>query len=381
MNILIISSSYLPRIGGLEVFVGDLAQFFLKNGHQIKIITQKYPRRLKNKEFINGIEISRYLFFDPKIERLSFRIIGAYIYTLLLAPINLVKFIFSVKSFKPDIINFHFVGAPTLFLLIYSKLFNTKLIVSLHGADVMALLFKSKMPISLFTKILKKADFVTTNSLYILNRANKIAPFIKDKSKVIYNGINREELRNVEPYQHKNKYVLSIGRLVNKKGFDVLIEAFNVVTKEIQDIDLIIAGDGPERDFLEKTIKKLNLEDRVKLYGLVNREEVLKLLKGCEFLILPSREEAFGIVILEAMACIKPVVATRSGGPEEIIEDGINGLLVDKENFQELAEAITNLLNDIELRDRILKNSQDIIQNFDIANAGKKYLDIFRKCV
>ena len=377
MRIIIISSGYLPKIGGLEIFVASLARCFSESGQQIKVITQKYPRRLKGKEFINGIQINRYLFFDPKPPSLELRSIFAYSYALACSPFNLIRFIIYLRKFKPEIINYHFAGAPTFFLLIYLFLFRNKLIVSLHGADVEDLPFESGISMLIFKKILKKADFITANSSYKLNKAVKIAPFIKDKAKVIYNGINLKEFKNVEPYQYTKRYILSVGRLVYKKGFDVLLRAFSIVVKDIKDIVLIVAGDGTERKTLEKMVNKFNLDEWVKFYGWATALEVKKLLKGCEMLVLPSRNEPFGIVILEAMASGRPVIATRSGGPEEIIIDGQNGLLVEKENAQDLGMAILRLLGDKNLQGRIIEGAFTFVEKFQISNTAKEYLNTF----
>jgi glycosyltransferase involved in cell wall biosynthesis len=124
-------------------------------------------------------------------------------------------------------------------------------------------------------------------------------------------------------------------------------------------------------------VNKFNLDEWVKFYGWATALEVKKLLKGCEMLVLPSRNEPFGIVILEAMASGRPVIATRSGGPEEIIIDGQNGLLVEKENAQALAMAILRLLGDKNLQGRIIEGAFTFVEKFQISNTAKEYLNTF----
>ena len=376
MRVLFISSSYLPKIGGLENLVSQVASDFLRQGHKVKVITQKYPRNLSKSEVIKGVEVNRILFFHPQLPLLKLRSIIAYLYTFLLAPINLLKFVTYLRRFCPDVVNYHFVGAPTFFLLVYLKFFKTKLVVSLHGEDVMVLPFESKVSMYLFKSLLKKAEVVVANSYYTLNKALIIAPFAKDKSVVIYPGINFEEFKDVKPYSHIRRYIFSLGRFVYKKGFDVLIKAFNLVVEEVEDIDLIIAGDGPQRAYLEQLINKFNLRDRVSLWGWASREEALALLKGCEFFVLPSRNEPLGIVMLEALASRKPVIATKSGGPQEVIQDGINGVLVDKGNPEALAKAILNLCKERDLSESISNNFLKYINNFDIDHTLEKYSSI-----
>ena len=379
MRILFVSVSYSPRVGGLETFLGHLVRAFLERKHTVKVITRKYPRTLKGTECIDGVEVARYHFFDPSLPVLRLRAIAAYIYMLLLAPVNLLKFIFFIKRFQPDVINYHFVGAPTFFLLVYLCLVKTKLVVSLHGTDVESLHFASKTYKILSKSILKKASAITANSYHVLNLAAAVAPFIKEKSKVIYNAINTAKFEKIAADCSKKKYILAIGRLVETKGFDILIKACQGVFQQVKDTNLIIVGDGPEKNNLQELVQKLCLENKIRFYGWAKQEKIVKLLKGCEFFVLPSRREAFGVVLLEAMACKKAVIATRSGGPQEIIENEINGLLVEKENGEELAAAIKRLCNDSFLLKELSDNSYKTLERFNMELAQSQYLGVFRQ--
>jgi glycosyltransferase involved in cell wall biosynthesis len=379
MKIAIISSSYHPKVGGLERFVDELAQAFLEVGNKPILVTQKYLRISVAKSCSQGLPVKRYLFFDPKPPYRTARSIAAYGVTLISGPLNLMLFILGLRGFNPAIINYQFVGAPTFFLLLYLMFFPTKLVVSLHGEDVRQLPFESKLSMLLFKKILKKADFITANSFYLLKRALSVAPFIENKSKVIHSGIDLGYFATAKPYQHRRKYILSIGRLVEKKGFDVLLEAFFLAATDLKDTDLIIAGEGPKRSLLEQIIKERDLGQRVFLYGRAAKNQIAELLRGCECFVLPSRDEPFGIVILEAAACGKPVIASRSGGPEEVIEDGVSGLLVKKDDSRQLSEAIKRLLGDSGLQEKLSTNASENAKKFDMAAIAAQYLEIFQK--
>lgn len=301
------------------------------------------------------------MFFDPKPPALNLKSISAYIFTLFLAPINLIRFILSVSRFKPEVINLHFVGSPALFLLLYLMIFKAEPIVSLHGSDVVGKSFSSKISRYLLKKILKKAETISANSHYITNEVLKIVPWVSNKLEVVHNGIDPKEFKSPRAYQHKNKYIFAVGRFVEKKGFDILIEAFDSGAKKVKDIDLIIAGEGPQKKEIEDLALKLGLGKRVLILGPL------------------SRHEPFGIVILEAMACKKAIVATRSGGPQEIIEDGINGVLVEKENPQALGGAMIRLLQDPQMRQEVCNNAERISQRFNIKEVVRKYLRVFEK--
>ena len=132
-----------------------------------------------------------------------------------------------------------------------------------------------------------------------------------------------------------------------QKGFDVLIEAYARLSARMADApDLLIAGDGAERENLQKRVGDLGLMDRVHLIGFADRPTAVSLFRGCEMFILPSRHEPQGIVNLEAMACAKPVIASRVGGVPEIVLDGVTGLLVPGEDASAFAQALESLLAD-----------------------------------
>lgn len=380
MKILFITPSYLPNKGGVETFLSDLTSYFNSQGHNIKVITQKYPQKLKPRENINEVEILRYLFFDPKLPSFTLRSIAAYLYTFLLAFVNLSRFFIALDSFNPDIISYHFPGAINYFFLFYLKFRRKKVVVSLHGADIRELPYTSNISRALLRKILKKADFIIVNSYFTLKEAILIENNITQKARVIYNGTDQNFLSGQEPYRYKERYIFSMGRLIAKKEFDILIKAFKEVLKYQSDISLFIAGDGPEKENLTRLINKLNLEDKIKLLPWSSRSQIAQYLKGCQLLVLPSRYEAFGMVIAESWLADKPVITRALGGPQEIIKDGVNGLLVKEETVQALSEAIIRLLQDGQLYDNLVKNIRSTAREFRIENSGQQYLEIFKKC-
>jgi len=136
-----------------------------------------------------------------------------------------------------------------------------------------------------------------------------------------------------------SEYALSIGRLEPEKGFDRLIDAVS----KVDSLQLKIIGDGSQKHDLQKKIEALGLVNRIKLVGKKDRGEIKSFIQGCPFLILPSSYETFGNVILETMACSKPVVSTRCGGPEEIITKE-TGLLADV-NVESLTKQIEKMKN------------------------------------
>lgn len=158
-----------------------------------------------------------------------------------------------------------------------------------------------------------------------------------------------------------NKVVISAGRLSKEKGFDLLIKSFQKVVEKHPDWQLRIFGDGVEKDNLVKQIFELELYNNVFIYPTTNKlkEEML----SSSIYTLSSRYESFGMVIIEAMAIGLPCVSFKCEGPLEIISDGIDGILVERENCEELANKTINLIEDFEARKKLgIKAKQNVIR-------------------
>ncbi len=153
--------------------------------------------------------------------------------------------------------------------------------------------------------------------------------------------------------------IFTAGRLHENKGFDVLIKA----VARLDDVCLWLAGEGPLKDDLQKLVTDLNLGSRVKFLGW--REDINALLASADLFVCPSRHEPLGNVVLEAWAQNTPIIATAAQGPKQLIDDGENGLLVPIDDYSLLAEKISCLIKNKNLREKI------------IGNAKKKYQDEF----
>jgi glycosyltransferase involved in cell wall biosynthesis len=150
---------------------------------------------------------------------------------------------------------------------------------------------------------------------------------------------------------HGSPVVGNVAALVPHKGQRYLIDAAHLVVQQVPDARFIILGEGELREHLEKQVREHHLEKHVLLPGF--RTDVLGCLKGFDLFVMSSVTEGLGTSLLDAMACARPIVATRAGGIPEIVEDGVNGLLVPARDHHALAEAIVRALKDADLRDRM----------------------------
>lgn len=191
----------------------------------------------------------------------------------------------------------------------------------------------------------KKVDYIIAISEYVKSTVIKEMNVNPNKIYVIYNGV---DLRTFKPSimeeDNISKFVY-VGRLIKQKGVKNIVKAMAVLPQNM-DWHLTIAGDGPERNNIECFIEKLNLKDRISMIG--NCKEVSNLLSQSGiFLHLPDWEEGFGITIIEAMATGLICICGASGAIPEIISNKVDGILVGKSNYREMADSIVDLLCNI----------------------------------
>lgn len=216
-------------------------------------------------------------------------------------------------------------------------------------------------------RFLAQADAVVCVSRFTQEALANRMGVERNKIALIENGVDTERFRPGDPdpelvARHGwtgQRLILSVGRLVRRKGFDKLIEAMPIVLDQCKNAHLAVIGEGPLRAELQASIQQRGLARHVSLLGAANDSELPALYAAAELFALPNREmpdgdtEGFGLVFLEANACGKPVVAGRAGGAVDAVKDGVNGLLVNGESPEEIARAILRLLNDEALRSRL----------------------------
>src|SRR3989344_882487 len=215
----------------------------------------------------------------------------------------------------------------------------------------------------------RMAEMVITPSKYF---RNLVANWNINKDNVItiYNGINFAEINDAR-IVFESKTIISAGRLVPWKGFDTLIEIMN----DLSGWKLFIAGNGPDREKLEKIISSQNLGERVFLLGDMARKDLMKKIQECRLFVLNTSFESFSFLIVEAMFAGTPVISTNIGNISEIVDNGENGLLVQPNNKAEILEAIQKL-SDTNVRSKMVDNAKEKAKTFSIEKTIKETSDI-----
>jgi len=179
------------------------------------------------------------------------------------------------------------------------------------------------------------------------------------RTSVIYNAIDIE-VPSV-PDGDRADRIVTVGRLVNWKGIDGVIDAFADITADSPKTELHVVGDGPERDALEARAAATDAADRIVFHGRVDHERVLELVARSRVFTLNSTYEGLPHVVLEAMACGTPVVASAAGGTPEVVHDGETGLLVDPGDTDALARAFGRVLDDADLRASLRAGADELL--------------------
>jgi phosphatidylinositol alpha-1,6-mannosyltransferase len=260
--------------------------------------------------------------------------------------------------------------------------------VALHGGELHRYM-RIRLVRRAMLAALNAADFLVVNSdftrrQYLARGVRADQRFIK-----INPGVDTSRFRPDagDPASVRRRFglgerplLISVARLVEWKGHDVVLRALPAVAARVPDVAYLIVGDGPYRRDLEALVRQLGLDDRVVFAGFVAEEELPSYYRAAAALVLPSREviegvpiEGFGIVYVEAGACGRPVIGGRGGGTDESIADGVTGFRVDEHDPVAVAEAAVRLLSHRDLAARMgAAGRERAVSEFDWALQAKR---------
>lgn len=253
------------------------------------------------------------------------------------------------RTLALDTLHAHFASAAATLAYYAHRISGIGYSFTAHAKDI----FTESIDRDFLTTKINAARFIVTVSEFNRRFLIEEHPGVSaDRIRVLYNGINREFFSpiNATP-REQPALILSIGRLVAKKGFADLIRACGELRRRNLHFRCLIVGQGREEAALRELVSALGLDGWVGFAGARHQEEVRDLMRLATVLCLPCRRDSDGnqdalpTVLLEAMACGLPVISTRLSGIPEIIDDGADGLLVDPESPTQVADALESLLN------------------------------------
>ena len=274
-----------------------------------------------------------------------------------------------LKKEDIDIIHGHYLFPAGAAAVEVGNAHGIKTYVTAHGSDMFEVYKKQPLMRSTIKNVLKRADCVlaVSNALRHEIIATGVTG-ISEKTRLSWNSVDVDKFSTEENNSFKKEnnlldkpIVMFVGNLIKRKNVESLLEAKKIANS---DYYLVIVGDGPLFKKLNKKVEDENIRDVI-FAG--SRNDVENVIPSCDVLILPSFSESFGLVLIEALACGKPVIGSNVGGITEIITDEV-GLLVNPDKISSIAGAIDNVINDDEFRLNLSSKARNRAMDFSKVN-------------
>jgi len=364
LKIALVCDWYLPRMGGLELYLHDLALRLKREGHEVHLVTP-----IPGSKNIDGIPV----------HRLNVPLLPQFKLVFTRSAFKKLESIFRTEHY--DIIHFHSgIVSPIVFGGVYlCKKMGIPTLVTGHS-----ILGPFRWGLAVLNKVFNWSNWPVLFSGVSEVVVRDLKFLVKDKDVAILpNGLNVSEWA-ITPQKRDPHEVLivSVMRLFRKKRGKALIRLMPGIIKRIPGnikIKLSIIGEGPNRGIFERKIKRLGLENIVELLGHQTREKIRKIFSRADIYVQPTRWESFGLAALEARCAGLPVVAKNRGGIKGFIQHGQEGFLAG--NDKELEDFLVHLILKPELRKVIARNNRETKPLFDWKGVMKQHEMAYQKAI
>ncbi|HYW04927.1 MAG TPA: glycosyltransferase family 4 protein [Gammaproteobacteria bacterium] len=357
LRVLTVVDGYFPSLGGTEMQAALLSRELASRGVRVEIMAPRLLPRQALETDLHGVPLHRIPY--PRIRGIGAAILGLRFAACLLR-----------RRHDFDAIHVHTVSNLAAVAGVLRPWLGATLVAKVSGAwefegGLLDPALRTRWLHRLMNAAMRRYDAIQTISDYTRERL-LAAGYAEDRLAMIPNAVDLERFSNARrgPGDGGPLRVLYAGRLDRVKGVDVLLRAW----RELDDqgglpagTELQLAGDGPDRDSLERLARVLGVDGSVRFLG--GRDDVPELMAGADVYVQPSRQEGLPNAVLEAMCSGLPVVATRVSGSVELVRDGWNGLLVASERPADLAAAVGRLLAAKRLRRQMGARSREIIES------------------
>ncbi|HUI88705.1 MAG TPA: glycosyltransferase family 4 protein [Anaerolineales bacterium] len=375
MKILLINSEYPPIGGGAGNASANIARLLVQRGCEVTVLTSHWDD-LPYEETRDGVGIIRVRALRRHIDRST--------------AIEQISFIFAAsmkalrlgRQFQPGV-TLAFFGLPSgAIALLLKKLYRVPYIVSLRGGDVPGFRpydfrFYHQVAAPFLHCIWRGADSIIANSNGL--QALALAFDGHYPIPVISNGVDVAQFA-VSDRDWLSPRILSVGRVVYQKGFDLAMRALS----PLKDLEWTwtIAGDGPQMMALKVMSEEYGIKDRIHFLGWLSQEQIKGQYAAANIFLFPSRHEGMPNAVLEAMASGLPVVATKIAGNEELVVDGETGGLVPPEDVESLRESLRPLLVDAQMREQMGRAARQRVESsFSWASVAQNYEEILQRSI
>lgn len=370
-RIALVTSSYHPHVGGVETHVAAVARQLLQQGLAVEVWTVDRAGGSALAE-VDGVTVRQLPTPLPA------RDLGAALRFLGRLPAALAAWRRALRAFRPDVLHVHCFGPNGVYALGLHRLTRVPLVVTSHGETRMddhGAFEQSGLLRRALRSALQRAVVVTAPSEMVLHDLRERFG-LGGRGEVVPNGVDLDlSLEPPDAPAWSGPTVVAVGRLETMKGFDLLLLALSALPRD--DVRLVLVGDGSAAAELRSLADELGQSDRLLMPGRRSPEQVAGWMAGADVVVVPSRGEAFGIVVLEAWRATTPVIGTVHGGVREVIRDDVDGLLVDPLDTDALAATIETLLDDADARSRLARAGAERVQDFTWQAVGRAYAGVY----
>ena len=393
MKIAFVTSEYPPFfLGGAGVYATNLTQELANLGHEVHVIAPLFANS-KEHEASDGVSIHRVNFINKEyLRELSFcislrgkfRKIRAQVGGFDIVNGNQLSDFLLTSNGDPRVVTIH---SLTLTSVEAEKPGLLKRIARAREGGENSFIFQL-----IEKSVVNRADILIANSQYTKRSMLRTYGFPESRIKVVYPGVSikhqlkitldEERILRSSLNVEDNLIILFVGRLILRKGLHLLLQAFKILRGRITNVRLVVVGDGPERQRYLNQVKSMALGKDVIFTGFVDETTLGKIYSLSDIVAIPSLNEPFGIVVLEAMLFRKPIVASNSGGIPEILQDNVNGRLIDPHDAFRFADAMEFYLKNTELSEGIGRlNHRKVVENFTWARTAKQTEEVYKMVI
>jgi len=342
------------------------------------LISDKWKgyKQSPKQEIMDGIEVCRPSYFVVPGNHLM-EYSG---WTYYIGVKNAVERIYRTWPF--DIIHAHVALPDGYAAVLANRIYKKPLVLSIHGQDMHYTVHRSNKARAKVIEAIDSADAV----IAVSNKLKKEIEGCTDKANVITvpNGFNANDVYNGES-SLRNKYkdkrvILSVGNLVPTKGHEFMLRAIKDITEEYKDIVYVIVGQGSYKNKLVEIANQLGVAQYVEFVGALPHKKAMEYMSVCDIFVLPSWQEGFGVVYLEAMAHGKPGIGCKGQGIEDFVKDGETGLLAEGKDVESLRDAVLSLLRDRDYAKNMgYKAKQYVVNNLTWAHNASRVMAIYNE--
>ena len=371
-------------------FLLTLAQGQQALGHHVASVAP-HAAGLATDEMLSGVQVFRYRYGTDQDETLAYagtmheQALGSWaarwrLLRLVKASRREVRRV--VQAWRPDVLHVHW-WVPGGFSVWPPAADQPPVVLTSHGTDLF-LLDRFPAARAIAAPIFRMAHQVTVISSPLVERVESLG-VPRERISVIPMPV-ATRFQERDPATEAGSRLLFVGRLVERKGASVAIEALDILKRMGREAHLTIVGDGPERGSLENLVSGKGLRHAVEFKGQLPSERVAAALAEADLFVMPAvtdwkgEQEGFGLVLVEAMMSGVPIVASRSGGIPDVVTDGETGLLVAERDPAALADAIVRLLSDRNLSHRMARAAaRDAERRFAPPAIARRFEAVYRR--